>query len=127
MSHIVTIKTEVRNAGAVQAACQRLGLPVPVQGKHKLYGSQQTGLGVKLPGWNFPVVCDLASGQLHYDNFGGHWGEQKQLDAFLQAYAVERARIEARKKGYSVTEQRLADGSIKLTVQVVGQAAGGAA
>ena len=122
MSHIVTIKTEVRDAAAVHAACQRLGLPVPVQGTHRLYSSKQTGLGVTLPGWNFPVVCDVASGQLHYDNFGGHWGEQKQLDLFLQAYAVERAKLEARKRGHSVTEQALADGSIKLTVQVAGGA-----
>lgn len=123
MSHIVTIKTEVRDAAAVQAACRRLGLPVPIQGKHKLFSSQQAGLGVKLPGWSYPVVCDLANGQLHFDNFGGRWGEQKQLDAFLQAYAVERAKLEARKRGHSVTEQTLADGSIKLTVQVTGGAA----
>ena len=51
------------------------------------------------------------------------WGEQRQLDAFLQAYTVEKARIEARKKGHSVTEQQLADGSIKLTIQVGGGAA----
>lgn len=36
--------------------------------------------------------------------------------------AVEKAKIEARKKGHSVTEQSLADGSIKLTVQVGGAA-----
>jgi len=41
----------------------------------------------------------------------------------MQAYAVERARIEARKKGHSVTETQLADGSIKLTIQVAGGAA----
>jgi hypothetical protein len=48
------------------------------------------------------------------------WGEQKHLDAFLQAYAVEKAKIEARRKGHSVTEQSLADGSIKLIVRVGG-------
>jgi len=35
---------------------------------------------------------------------------------------VERAAIEARKKGYTVTEQALTDGSIRLTVQVGGAA-----
>lgn len=123
MSHTVTIKTEVRDVTAVHAACQRLGLSVPVQGTHKLYSGQQTGLAVKLPGWNYPVVCDLPTGQLNYDNFGGYWGEQKELDKLLQAYAVEKAKIEARKKGHSVTEQTLTDGSIKLTVQVAGGAA----
>jgi hypothetical protein len=38
----------------------------------------------------------------------------------LQAYAVEKTKIEARRKGHAVTEQQLADGSIKLTVQVGG-------
>jgi hypothetical protein len=65
---------------------------------------------------------DLVSGSVAYDNFGGSWGEQQELDKLLQAYAVEAARIEARKNGHSVTEQSLADGSIKLTVSVGGGA-----
>jgi hypothetical protein len=122
VSHIVTVKTQVRDPAAIQAACQRLRLPQPVQGTHRLFTSSATGLAVQLPKWRYPVVCDVGTGQLHYDNFKGHWGEQKHLDAFLQAYAVEKARIEARRKGHVVTEQTLADGSIKLTVQVAGGA-----
>ena len=48
------------------------------------------------------------------------WGDQAHLDRFLQLYAVEKARIEARKKGHQVIEQSLADGSIKLTIRVGG-------
>lgn len=48
------------------------------------------------------------------------WGDQKELDRFLQMYAVEKARIEARRAGNTVTETQLADGSIKLTIQVAG-------
>jgi hypothetical protein len=77
-------------------------------------------LGVQLPGWKYSVVCELDSGRVKFDNFQGHWGDQQELDRFLQAYAVEKTGIEARKKGYLVTEQALADGSIKLTVQVTG-------
>jgi hypothetical protein len=33
---------------------------------------------------------------------------------------VEKARIEALKRGHSISEQSLADGSIKLTIQVGG-------
>ena len=33
---------------------------------------------------------------------------------------MEKARIEARKRGHSVVEQPLADGSIKLTITVGG-------
>jgi hypothetical protein len=42
------------------------------------------------------------------------------MDRFLQAYAIERAKMEARRKGHTVTEQSLADGSVKLTVTVGG-------
>ena len=105
-----------------QAACQRLRLPQPVQGTHKLFSSSATGLAVQLPKWRYPAVCDVASGHVQYDNFNGRWGEQKQLDTFLQAYAVEKAQVECRRKGHTCTEQTLSDGSIKLTVQVNGGA-----
>jgi hypothetical protein len=123
MSHIVTIKTEVRDTIAVRAACHRLSLAEPTQGKAKLFSGEAEGLIVKLPEWQYPLVCDVASGQLRYDNYAGHWGDQKHLDRFLQAYAVEKAKLEARNRGHSVTEQSLSDGSIKLTVQVAGGAA----
>ena len=120
MSHLVSIKTEVRDAAAVQAACQRLRLPQPVQGTHKLFTSSAIGLAVQLPKWRYPAGCDVATGQVQYDNFNGHWGEQKHLDTFLQAYAVEKAKVECRRKGHTCTEQNLNDGSIKLTVHVNG-------
>lgn len=123
MSHIVQIQTQVRDVTAVVAACRRLGLPAPVQRAAKLFTSTETGLTVQLPGWHYPVVCDLTSGQLKFDNFNERWGSQEKLDTFLQAYAVERAKIEARKKGHTISEQTLADGSIKLTIQVAGGAA----
>ncbi len=122
MSHIVQIETEVRDAVAVGAACQRLKLEAPTQGTAKLFSSSATGVIVKLPGWRYPAVFDTQSGQARYDNYGGRWGEQVQLDHFLQGYAVEKAKLEARKKGHTVTEQSLADGSIKLTVSVGGAA-----
>jgi hypothetical protein len=118
MSHTVSIKTEVKDAAAVRAACRRLGLTEPVDGKTTLFSSEVSGLAVKLPDWQYPVVCDLPTGQVKFDNFGGRWGDQKELDKFLQSYAVEKAKIEARKKGMAVAEQQLADGSIKLTIQV---------
>lgn len=123
MSHTVQIQTQVRDLNAVLAACQRLKLPQPVQGTTQLFGSAVTGLAVHLPGWNYPVVCQLDTGQIQFDNYGGVWGEQKELDRFVQAYAVEKARIEAHKRGHTVTEQPLTDGSIKLTIQVAGGAA----
>jgi hypothetical protein len=123
LSHIVTIKTEVRHAAAVRAACARLQIPQPVPGKFHLFAGEATGLGVQLLAWRYPVVCQLETGQLRYDNYNGHWGDQQQLGKFLQAYAVEKAKLEARRKGHSLTEQQLPDGSIKVTIQVKGGAA----
>ena len=122
MSHVVQIETEVRDAVAAGAACQRLKLEAPTQGTAKLFSSSATGVIVKLPGWRYPAVFDTQSGQARYDNYGGRWGEQVQFDRFLQGYAVEKTKLEARKKGHTVTEQSLADGSIKLTVSVGGAA-----
>ena len=118
MSHIVEIQTEVRDAAAIRAACQRLQIQAPVYGEAKLFSGSKTGWQVKLPDWRYPVICDVNTGKIDFDNFNGRWGEQKQLDHFLQIYAVEATKIQARKKGHSVTEQNLADGSIKLTINV---------
>lgn len=118
MSHIVQIQTQVRDAEAARLACRRLQLPEPIARSAKLFSSTVEGLAVQLPGWKYPVVCQLETGQLQFDNYGGRWGEQAQLDRFLQAYAVERAKLAARKQGHSVTEEPLTDGSIKLTIHV---------
>src|SRR5262249_16626939 len=45
------------------------------------------------------------------------WGEPAQLDRFLQAYAVEKTTQEARRKGYTIYEQQLPDGSIQLQLR----------
>ena len=120
MSHIVQIQTEVRDPVAIQAACRRLGLAPPVQGQVKLFTSEATGLAVQLPGWEYPVVCNTTTGELKYDNFGGRWGDPEKLGLLLQMYAVEKARLEAKRQGHTVTEQQLEGGSIKLVVQVGG-------
>jgi hypothetical protein len=122
MSHIVTIETEVRDATAVHAACERLKLPAAAHGLHRLFSGTAQGLAVRLPGWRYPAVCNLQTGKIEFDNYGGRWGDQNELDRFLQAYAVEKAKVEARRKGYAVTEQSLADGSILVAIQVGGAA-----
>ena len=122
MSHIVEIKTEVRDEAAVKAACVRLQIPTPEHKTVRLFNAPATGLCVQLPGWSYPVVSNLATGKLQYDNYQGHWGEQKHLHSLLQAYAVEKAKIEARKKGHAVSETNLHDGSIRVTIRVGGAA-----
>ena len=122
MSHIVEIKTELRDGAAVAAACRRLALPAPAMGTAQLYSGQAEGLLVRLPDWLYPIVIDTASGAIRYDNYGGCWGDEQHLHRFVQAYVVERARSEARKKSYATSEQSLADGSILVEIEVGGQA-----
>jgi hypothetical protein len=116
MSHIVSIQTKVRDPAAIAAACQRLNLPAPVQGTASLFSGEATGLIVKLPDWHYPIVIDTQSGEVRYDNFNGAWGDQQHFSRFLQMYAVEKAKLEARAKGYTVSEQTLGDGAIKLQI-----------
>ena len=69
MSHIVQLQTQVKDAAAIRAACQRLGLPEPVQGTTKLFSGEVEGLAISLP------RLDL-SRHLRYS----HWsGEVRQL------------------------------------------------
>ena len=118
----MTIKCEIKDPTALAAACARLGLQPPVRGTAKLFTTDATGEIVRLPGWTYPVVIDTSKRDVQFDNYGGAWGDQKELDKLLQCYAVEKAKLEARKQGHSVAEQTLADGSIKLTIQVGGAA-----
>ncbi|MGE3407550.1 MAG: DUF1257 domain-containing protein [Pirellulales bacterium] len=118
MSHLVTIKTKVHDRNAVAAACQRQGISAPVEGTANLYSGHATGLLITLPGWHYPAVIDTVSGEVRFDNFGGRWGEQKHLDQFLQFYAVEKAKLEARKQGHAVSEEVVSDGSIRVKIVV---------
>ena len=122
MSHVVQVQTQVKDAAAVRAGCKRLQLDDPVQGETKLFSQTVSGLAVRLREWRYPVVFNLATGESKFDNYGGHWGKQERLDEFLQAYAIEVTKLEARRKGYSVIEQPLVDGSVKLTLSVGGVA-----
>jgi hypothetical protein len=116
MSYIVTIQTKVRDQAAVAAACARMNLANPEAGTAKLFGGQVSGLLVRLPGWTYPAVVDLASGDVRFDNFEGRWGDRAHLDRFIQLYSVELVKLQARANGYPVTEQALEDGGIRLQI-----------
>ncbi|MBX3427548.1 MAG: DUF1257 domain-containing protein [Pirellulales bacterium] len=120
MSHVVTIDTQIRDPAALAAACRRLERPAPLAGRHRLFAEEVEGLAVSLRDWRYPVVCRTAVGELRYDTFQGRWGDPARLDELLQAYAVEKATLEARRRGHAVTERRLATGAVQLTVHVGG-------
>jgi hypothetical protein len=76
MSHIVEIKTQVRDPAATRAACERLGLETPTEGRARLFSDEAAGLIVKLPDWKYPVVFDTQTGEARYDNYNGRWKGQ---------------------------------------------------
>ncbi len=121
MSHIVSIEIEIRDLEAIRQATRRLRLPEPTFGEVQLFSERKTGWAIQLRDWRYPVVANLESGRVDFDNYDGRWGKQQELDQFLQRYAVEAAVLQARKQGYTTTEQPLVDGSIKLLIQVGGE------
>lgn len=119
MSHTVTIKTQFRDEKAIEAVCAEMGLPKPVRGTASLYQTSDknlTGTIVRLNGWMFPVIINTATGEAKFDNMAGQWGKQRELDQFTQLYAVHKATIEARKKGYIVTRKQGTNGNVQLSI-----------
>jgi len=102
MSHTMNLIIELHDRAALEAACQRLGLTLS-EGSHKLYSTTEEGIAVCLPGWQFPVVVK-GDGSVAYDNYNGNWGDISELNKLRAYYGLEKAKIEARKKGYSVYE-----------------------
>ena len=122
MSHVVEIQTTITDLEALTGATRRMQLPPPRFEEVQLFSAKATGYAVPLKDWRYPVVCDVESGQVAFDNFGGRWGQQEELDRLFQNYAIEKTKLEAHKQGHSVYEQALEDGSVKLTVNVGGTA-----
>lgn len=79
MSHTIKLTNVNLDPEAFKRVAAHLKLKV-TEGPQRLFGGQTvTGVGVQLPGWNYPVVVD-DKGHVSYDNYHGHWGDIKELD-----------------------------------------------
>lgn len=138
MSHTETVKVEVKDRDAliaavqsiegaafVRAGCERhtaatarekVDTTEEATGQHAIYSGTYEGIGVILPGWNYPVIINPETGEIKYDNYNGHWGSQDGLDRLVQGYSVEQIRLEAIRQGVSVAEETLENGDIRLLV-----------
>lgn len=103
MSHTMNINLEIRDKEALAAACERLGLNILNGDLHSLYSSKEKGIGIMLPGWNYPLVIK-ENGTVTYDNYNGSWGNIDELNKLIAYYGLEKAKLEAQKQGYSVME-----------------------
>jgi hypothetical protein len=122
MSHFTTIKTQIKDIEALQAACQELGFPLlrnteargylgnMLKGDHviRLKGPYDIAVN-KQPDGSFGLTSDLWNGHVEQE-VGKGYGK------LLQLYAVHKAMREARRKGHMVTRSQKQDGAIKLVI-----------
>jgi len=122
MSHFTTIKTQIKDITALEAACRELNLPLLTNAKARGYASEtrQGEFVIKLNG-----PYDIAVNKQPDSTFGlttDWWGGSVEKEVgpnfgkLLQLYGVHKATTEARKKGLSVLRQPQRNGSIKLVL-----------
>jgi hypothetical protein len=122
MSHFTTIKTQIKDIRAIQAACDELSLTLVQNAQARGYlGNQIAGdYVIRLKG-----PYDIAINQQPDRSFGltadlwqGHVEREvgKDYGRLIQLYGVHKASLEARKKGHLVKRSQQRDGSIKLVI-----------
>ena len=124
MSHISRIEVEVKDLSILKAACRRLGLTFfEDQKTFKWFGTEDGACDhtIRIPEATYEIgVVKLSNRyELNCDFF------DKEIEAGIgnnggllrQAYAVEKTKLEARRKGYSVIEQQT-DNGIRLRVRL---------
>ncbi|PKN62597.1 MAG: hypothetical protein CVU57_23395 [Deltaproteobacteria bacterium HGW-Deltaproteobacteria-15] len=123
MSHISKIELEVTDLAVLSQACARLGLALlKAQKSFKWYGNEAPcDHAIRVPGADYEigVARSGASYELNCDFYDKNLEKVIGRNAGLlkQAYAVEKTRVEARKKGYSVVERQTENG-IRLHVRI---------
>jgi len=124
MSHFTTIKTQIKDIGALRSACNELGLSLLQNAEARGYyqnkikgdfvvqlkGPYDVALN-KQPDGSFGLTADLWEGHVEQE-VGQSYGK------LLQLYGVHKAILEARKKGHMVRRSQQQDGAIKLVIAV---------
>ena len=124
MSHISKIELEVKDLNTLSTACKRLGLLLVKGKEHFRWYGQKAGMCdhvIRVPDAEYEIGIVRSDGlyELKCDyldrSIGKSIGENGGL--LKQAYAVEKTKIEARLKGYSVIEKKI-DTGIRLHVRI---------
>ena len=122
MSHFTTINTQLKDIAALREACRELGVELIENTQARGYGgnAHKGEYVIKLKGPYDIALQRQKDGTygLTTDWWAGHVEKEvgPQFGRLLQLYAVHKTRIEARRKGFTVCRQSLADGSIRLTL-----------
>jgi hypothetical protein len=123
MSHISKIELEVKDLAILSRACGRLGLEfVKGQETFKWYGKAGScDHAIRAPAASYEVGVVKVEGkyELLCDHYDSNLSEAIGMGGGLlkQAYAVEKTKAEARRKGYSVIEKQT-DTGVRLHVRV---------
>ena len=135
MSHVNSVSLVIKDMAALKAACEQLGLTF-VEGQRNIawYGTGLPTQGacehaIKVPGARYEIGVyrgvtgngTSASYVLGFDSYGSGGGPitkllGKGLEKLNQAYAVAKATLEARARGWMVQKQTLPNGTVKLTM-----------
>jgi hypothetical protein len=129
MSHIQTIEVEITDLQALKSACKRLGLEWKQDQKtFKWYQPRPEPCdhAISVPGANYEIGVlkngDRKGYTLQVDYYDRKVTEKiGQLGGlFKQAYCLEKAKLEAIRKGYSVKEHKINERQIELRISVGG-------
>ena len=138
MSHVVKLSLEITDLNAVKLACKRLGWQfIEGQKTYRWFGKwvgdypmpegmskEQLGTCdhvIRVPGCSYEIgLKKLGNKYVPLYDFWKSGGLDKAMGEkgtpLVQAYVAEKTKIEAIKKGYSVSESRNGD---KLTLQIL--------
>ena len=106
MSHTCTVKAEYTDMDAIHRAVEELGGQLLPDGAYRLYETTETGIGITLPGWRYPLVV-RADGTLVYDDYHGAWGNVADLERLKTEYMISLAEINAGALGWQTTRDEI--------------------
>jgi hypothetical protein len=118
MSHISKIEVEIKDLDSLARACGRLDLKFAKNQKvFKWYGAKgECDHAIKVPGATYEIGVKKAKNGEGYELICDYYDKGiekvigKQGGLLKQAYAVEKTKAEARRKGYTVIEKSLETG-----------------
>lgn len=125
MSHLTTVKTEIRSVEALREACTALGLTLQAGGRVRFYAGESDPVDchVQLPGhydlgftrqadgtYGFVADEELIGGRSGTDDYGrGDAGRQilgEDCRRLRQEYSYAVLQAEARRKGLQISRQQ---------------------
>ena len=126
MSHLTKIELEINDLSVLKSACSRLGLEYNADQKEFVwFAGRRTACEavIKVPNARYEIgITKKQEGkgfELQTDFFDPTIGKYVGNGGGLlkQAYAIEKGKFEARKKGYQVFEQQT-DAGIQLRIRL---------